>query len=232
MPEQPSTTGLRPVDLAREAGVSTQQIRNYLEWGVLPPAPRTASGYRVLDEGHRAALRAYRGLAAGFGWPGARAIMTAVHDGAVPRALALVNEAHAAVHQQARDLEATAEALAAVAGAAPSPHALRIGEVARVLGLRPSALRVWEEAGLLVPSREPGTGYRHYTPADIRDARMITMLRHNRYSLDQIRPVLAGLRQTGSSDALQAAVETRRAALVARTRAMLTGAALLDAYLP
>ncbi|WP_037676124.1 MerR family DNA-binding transcriptional regulator, partial [Streptomyces afghaniensis] len=38
---------LRPVDLARLAGVSTQQIRNYEDAGVLPPAARTESGYRV-----------------------------------------------------------------------------------------------------------------------------------------------------------------------------------------
>src|SRR5690606_42109731 len=37
---------------------------------------------------------------------------------------------------------------------------LRIGEVARHLGVRASALRVWEAEGLLVPRREPRTGYR------------------------------------------------------------------------
>jgi len=223
---------MRPIDLAREAGISTQQVRNYVDWGVLPPAPRTESGYRILDERHRGALLAYRALAKGFGWAAARTIMHAVHDDNAPAALALVNEAHAAVHEQTRNLAATAEALTAVASAPPAPRSdLRIGEVARVLGVRTSALRVWEDAGLLVPERERGTSYRRYTPADIRDARMITMLRQNRYGLDQILPILEGLRESGSSDALLAAVETRRAALVAQTRAMLAGAAHLHAYL-
>ncbi|MBB4911212.1 MerR family transcriptional regulator [Actinophytocola algeriensis] len=223
---------MRPIDLAREAGVSTQQVRNYVDWGVLPPAARTESGYRVLGERHRAALLTYRALAKGFGWAAAKTIMHAVHDGDVPAALALVNEAHAAVHEQTRDLAATAEALTAVASAAPTPRSdLRIGEVARVLGVRTSALRVWEAAGLLVPEREHGTGYRRYTPGDIRDARMITMLRQNGYGLDQILPILDGLRESGSSDALLAAVETRRAALVTRTRLMVAATAHLDGYL-
>ena len=223
---------MRPIDLARAAGVSTQQVRNYVDWGVLPPAPRTESGYRVLDERHRDALLTYRALAKGFGWAAAKAIMNAVHDGDVPAALALVNEAHADVHEQTRRLEATAEALTAVASTEPPPRSnLRIGEVARVLGVRTSALRVWEDAGLLVPARERGTGYRFYTPADVRDARMITMLRQNGYGLEQIHPILTGLRESGSSDALLAAVATRRSALVARTRVMLEGAARLHGYL-
>ncbi|MGB3437737.1 MAG: hypothetical protein WBA97_03195 [Actinophytocola sp.] len=60
---------------------------------------------------------------------------------------------------------------------------------------------------------------------------MITMLRQNGYGLNQIRPVLAGLRESGSGDALLAAVATRHAALVDRTRAMLAGAAHLHGYL-
>ncbi len=223
---------MRPIDLAREAGVSTQQVRNYVDWGVLPPAPRTESGYRVLGERHRDALLTYRALAKGFGWAAAKTIMNAVHDGDQDAALALVNEAHADVHEQTRRLAATAEALTAVASTAPPPRSdLRIGEVARVLGVRTSALRVWECAGLLVPERERGTGYRRYTAADIRDARMITMLRQNGYGLEQILPILVGLRESGSSDALMAAVATRRAALVARTRVMLEGAAHLHGYL-
>ena len=50
---------LRPVDLARAGGISTQQVRNYADAGVLPPAPRTPSGYRVFTAEHRRALLTY-----------------------------------------------------------------------------------------------------------------------------------------------------------------------------
>src|SRR5690606_17271763 len=45
-------TRLRSVDLARTVGISTQQVRNYEDWGVLPPVPRSEFGYRHFDERH------------------------------------------------------------------------------------------------------------------------------------------------------------------------------------
>ncbi|GAA2798322.1 hypothetical protein GCM10020219_081840 [Nonomuraea dietziae] len=74
---------------------------------------------------------------------------------------------------------------------------MRIGEVAAHLGVRTSALRVWESAGLLTPRRAPGTGYRTFSSADVRDARMINMLRQGRYPMSQIRPILDGPAQDG-----------------------------------
>lgn len=223
---------MRPIDLARAAGLSTQQIRNYAEAGILPPAPRTASGHRRFGEHHKQALLTYRALAAGHGWVTARAIMLAANAGDIPRALALHDAGHAELHRRRQELESAARALESVSVDDPGQHRpVRIGELARRLGVRTSALRVWEAAGLLTPRRERGTGYRLYGPADVRDARMIMLLRQARHPLPQILPILDGLRRTGSSDALRAAIARRRAELTARSRALLAGAALLDAYL-
>jgi DNA-binding transcriptional MerR regulator len=106
-----------------------------------------------------------------------------------------------------------------------------VGELAAELGIRPSALRVWEAAGLLSPSRERITGYRRYGPAEIRDARMIRMLRQSWYPLPQIAPILDGLRRTGSSDALREAVARRQAELTRRSASLLDGAAQFSRYL-
>ncbi|CAL9540749.1 hypothetical protein SUDANB176_04240 [Streptomyces sp. enrichment culture] len=228
---------LRSVDLARLAGVSTQQIRNYEEGGVLPPAARTASGYRVFGEVHRQALLAYRALLEGYGPATATPVMRAVHDGDVPGALALVDAAHAALHEERISLRAALGALEALGAPAgeerpPVPHAgLRIGEVAALLGVRTSALRVWEAAGLLTPRRERGTRYRVYGPADVRDARIVHTLRRSHHLFDRIRPVLEGVRREGGGEALRAAIGARDEALTARTRAMLEGAGALHAYL-
>ncbi|MDQ7903968.1 MerR family transcriptional regulator [Phytohabitans sp. ZYX-F-186] len=108
---------------------------------------------------------------------------------------------------------------------------LSVGELAAELGVRPSALRVWEAAGLLSPRRERITGYRRYGPAEVRDARMIRMLRQSWYPLPQIAPILEGLRRTGSSDALREAVADRQAQLTRRSAALLDGAAHLSRYL-
>ena len=112
----------------------------------------------------------------------------------------------------------------------PGP-ALLVGELAHQLGVRTSTLRVWEAAELLMPARERVTKYRRYGAVQVRDARIINMLRQGRYGFEQIRPVLEGLRKTGSTEALRAAVAERRAAHDRRTRAMIHGAAKLDEYL-
>ncbi|MFE7728030.1 MerR family transcriptional regulator [Streptomyces anthocyanicus] len=230
---------LRTVDLARAVGLSTQQVRNYEDAGVLPPAGRTDAGYRVFGERHRDALLTYRALQPGYGAVTATRVMRAVHAGDVAGALALVDAAHAALHEERVALRAAGEALEALSGrdAAPpprsgdGPHGLRIGEVAALVGVRTSALRVWEAAGLLVPGREHGTGYRVYGPADVRDAQVVRTLRRSHHLFEQIRPVLEDLRRAGSGAALRAAVEARGRALTVRTRSMLAGAAALHAYL-
>ena len=73
--------GLRPVDLARRAGISTQLVRNYEAAGILPPAPRSETGYRQYGDEHLSALMTYRALAPGFGAEVATEIMQAVHSG-------------------------------------------------------------------------------------------------------------------------------------------------------
>ncbi|KIH96439.1 MerR family transcriptional regulator [Streptomonospora alba] len=227
---------LRTVDLARQAGVSTQQVRNHEAAGVLPPVRRTEAGYRVYDRGHLRALLAFRALAAGFGGERAHAIMRAVHAGDVPLALRLVDEGHADLHDQRVAADAVSgavgEAAEPYAGGRPEPGpALRVGELAARLGVRASALRVWEAAGLVSPSREAGTRYRSYGPEEVRDARIVRMLRQGGYSFDRIRPVLDELRRTGGTGALRAAIGERRASHDRRARAMLEGAALLYRFL-
>jgi DNA-binding transcriptional MerR regulator len=162
--------------------------------------------------------------------------MQAVHAGDLPAALTLVNAGHAALHDQRLSLQATSEALEAIAEQTPDTSAsprsgMRIGEVAAHLGVRTSALRVWESAGLLTPQRDPGTEYRRFSSTDVRDARLINMLRQSRYPLPQIQPVLDGLRHTGSNDALRAAITQRRAALTQRATAMLEGSSRLHHYI-
>ncbi len=230
-----SEAGLRPIDLARTAGISTQQIRNYVDAGILPPTPRTPAGYRRFDARHRRALLTYRALARGYGSYTAQAIMQAVHAGDLPLALTLVNASHAALHEQRLSLQAAGEALEAVAEQAPDTSAMPrsgmgIGEVAAYLGVRTSALRVWESAGLLTPQRDPGTNYRRFNSIDLRDARMINMLRQSRYPLPQIQPILDGLRQMGSSHALRAAIAQRQSALTQQATAMLEGSSRLHHY--
>ncbi|MEQ3549673.1 MerR family transcriptional regulator [Pseudonocardia nematodicida] len=228
---------LRPVDLAREHGLSTQAIRNYEAIGVLPPAGRTSSGYRVFDDRHAKALRAFLALVPAFGHATATAIMRAVNAADVDVALALIDDGHVQLRRDRETLTVVERAVRdlALQDTVQVPAAgdrLLIGELARQLGLHPATLRKWERAGLVVPQRDPRTSYRIYTTADVRDAQLVHQLRRGGYLLEQLRPVVEQIHGAGGVDALTGTLGEWRCRLSGRGRAMLIAAAALARYLP
>ncbi|MEV6581879.1 TioE family transcriptional regulator [Streptomyces sp. NPDC051582] len=227
------------MDLAREHGLSTQAVRNYEEAGILPAAARTPHGYRTYTPLHAAALRAFLALAPAHGHRTATAIMCAVNRDAVDEAFRLIDESHAQLLDDRRTLQAVERALrdldphvtASGRTAADGPGSAFIGPLAQTLGIKPATLRKWERAGLVQPRRDPLTGYRVYDEADVRDARLTHQLRRGGYLLEQIAPLIAQVREAGGPEPLEAALGDWRARLSARGRAMLSGAAELEAYL-
>ncbi|MET7928182.1 TioE family transcriptional regulator [Streptomyces sp. NPDC005349] len=241
-----SRARLRPVDLAREHGLSTQAIRNYEEAGILPAARRTPHGYRTYTSLHAGALRAFLALLPGHGHRTATSIMRAVNQGTDEEAFRLIDESHAQLLDDRRTLQAVERALGdlepttasepgagsgSTAGSGAGSGGTFIGPLAGKLGIRPATLRKWEDAGLVRPRRDPRTGYRVYDDADVRDARLAHQLRRGGYLLEQIAPLIAQVRAAGGLEPLEAALSDWRGRLSARGRAMLTGAAELEGYL-
>ncbi|WP_225802386.1 TioE family transcriptional regulator [Streptomyces sp. NK15101] len=229
---------LRPVDLARAHGLSTQAVRNYEEAGILPAADRTPSSYRVYTPLHAGALRAFLALLPGHGHPTAASVMRAVHQGTVDEALRLIDESHAQLLDDRRTLRAVEGALrdldpttASGPASPPGSGGTFIGPLARKLGIRPATLRKWEHSGLVRPRRDPRTGYRVYDESAVRDARMTHQLRRGGYPLEQIAPLVDQVRAAGGIEPLETALGDWHRRLSARGRAMLTGAAELEAYL-
>ncbi|MEU9052619.1 TioE family transcriptional regulator [Streptomyces sp. NPDC048384] len=223
---------LRPVDLARGHGLSTQAVRNYEEAGILPTAGRTLHGYRTYTSLHAGALRAFLALVPGHGHQTATSIMRAVNQGSDDEAFRLIDESHAQLLDDRRTLQAVEGALRDLEPpTVAEPGGTFIGPLAQDLGIRPATLRKWERVGLVSPRRDPRTGYRRYDEADVRDARLAHQLRRGGYLLEQIAPLIAQVRSAGGLEPLEAALCDWRGRLSARGRAMLTGAAELEAYL-
>ncbi|MFC4006873.1 TioE family transcriptional regulator [Nonomuraea purpurea] len=222
---------LRPIDLAREHGLSTQAVRNYEEAGILPGAERTPSGYRAYTLRHVRALGTFIALISGHGHQTATSIMRAVNEGAVEEALRLIDESHVQLLEDRRTLASVERALRDLAPPGPpEPGVTFIGPLARRLGIRPATLRKWERAGLVRPRRDPQTGYRVYTAADVRDARLAHQLRRGGHLLEQIAELLERIRAAGGPEPLEATLAEWHDRLAARGLAMLSGAAALDAY--
>jgi DNA-binding transcriptional MerR regulator len=226
---------LRPIDLAREHGLSAQAVRNYEEQGILPDAERTPHGYRVYTPLHARALRTFVALVPAYGHQTAAEIMRALNTDDIDTALAFLDEGHAQLLQDRQTLAAVDTALRDLASsesqAPPQSGVIFIGGLARQLGIGPATLRKWEKAGLLHPRRDPETGYRVYAPADIRDARLAHQLRRGGYLLRQIAPLIERVRQAGGVAPLEATLEEWRSRLTTRGLAMLAAAAELSAYL-
>ncbi len=68
---------LRPIDPARAAEISVQQMRTCESLGLLPPAERSKSSGSLYTQRHLAALKAARFLVGGYGWQRMPKIMQA-----------------------------------------------------------------------------------------------------------------------------------------------------------
>src|SRR5258705_12269512 len=70
----------------------------------------------------------------------------------------------------------------------PRVGLLTVGETARILGVSPSTLRLWENVGLITPARSNGR-YRLYTPE------LLEVLKRIKYLRDVKLLNLPGIRQ-------------------------------------
>ncbi|WP_063016342.1 MerR family transcriptional regulator [Nocardia niwae] len=224
---------LRTADVARLAGYSVQQIRNLESDGVLPTAIRTTTGYRRYGEVHVLSALAYRALAAGVGPVEAKRIVRAVHEGPFFQVLALLDAAHAGLHRERADL-ALAKRAVEVISAEPiadvrASDAMSVAELAAALDVRPSTLRHWDAEGLVVPDRATAQGARRYSPAQVRDARIVHQLRNAGYRVDTLKTLMPDLPRGHRSDEVRAALSARDASITARSHALLEAAASLAA---
>ncbi|MGW4089142.1 MerR family transcriptional regulator [Nocardia sp. NPDC004750] len=225
---------MRPIDLAREHGLSAQAIRNYDDAGILPPTERSETGYRRYTLLHAQALRAFLALRGGHGHQQAMEIMRAANRGDTESAYRLIDGSHVALLTERDTRTEVAKALGSLSTATPTPvhgRPLTVGELARRIRVHPATLRTWETQGILRPERDRATGYRRYGPDCVRDAEIARQLRRGGYPLSQVAQFIESLREAGGADALRAFLDSWQDRLTARGRNLLGGAAQLDTYL-
>jgi DNA-binding transcriptional MerR regulator len=231
---------LRPVDLARAVGLSTQTIRSYEEVGLLPPSERSAQGYRRYSQHHLHALRVACGTIAAFGWENARHIMQAIHQDMLPQALAVIDARHAAIHRSRCEIEETLRILRATSETiqpltqkdqrSRPRTSLQISEAAQTAHVRTSAVRFWEEQGLLHPVRDRDNGYRLYNAEQVRNIQIIALLRKAGYGFPAIRTVLTEL-AAGTPEQALAAAEQRLKELTEMSHRCMEATAALWVYI-
>ncbi len=192
---------LRTSDLARSAGIHPNTVRLYEQWGLIPAAERSPSGYRRFTRYHLDCLHlarmAYSGEFPGRGLRhSATQVLFKAASGDLGGALELAYHHKALVQAEQAQAEVAAALLERWAqGTAldATSEALQIGQVARLLGVSVDMLRNWERNGLIAVPRNPHNGFRRYGRIEIGRLRVIRMLSRAGYSLMAILRMLTRL---------------------------------------
>jgi DNA-binding transcriptional MerR regulator len=192
----PGTPFYRTSQVAAAVGVHPNTVRLYEAWGLLPPVPRSPSGYRLFTQAHLDQMRLAR-LALRWPYPGGKEpvteLVTSAAAGEWSRAVELAHRYLANIHAELAHAKAGVAFLELWAAGGPAEtvaHPLLIGEAAEHLGVTADMLRNWDRNGLLDVPRDPQTGYRCYGAAELGRARVIRMLRQANYSVMAILRML------------------------------------------
>ncbi|MFD8923448.1 MerR family transcriptional regulator [Streptomyces sp. NPDC059569] len=226
---------LRTVDVARESGYSVQQVRDLERLGVLPPAARSSNGYRSYTPLHVHALRAYRGLAGAVGPVEARQLLAELRTKTIAEAAAGISAVHVRLARERDEALRAQEALRAIQAEADTTaferetDAMTITELAGALHVRPSALRFWEQEGLVIPERVTSLRARRYGLSAIGAARIVAALRGAGYGIPAVREIMDSLHRLDGLEAAQHILRRRLDQIAMRTVALLRAGADLAA---
>jgi len=206
---------LRTSELAKAVGVHPNTVRLYEQWGFLPKARRSPSGYRHFTEYHLDQLRLIR-LIFGGGWPGrtirklGMGIIQHSAGGDLGGSLELAHQLMLQVQSERAQAESAASFLERWATGTTvdaTSKSLHIGEAASLLNTTIDAIRNWERNRLIKVPRDPANGYRLYGASEIGRLRVIRMLLQSGYSMMAILRMVSQF-DRGDADNLRQALDT------------------------
>lgn len=181
--------GLRPKKLAEKYGLSGSTLRNYEAKGLIPPADRSANGYRMYTERHEAYLACIQAMAAAFGMEVTSEVMHCLGRNELDDALWIVRDREVMLHREKARLDQLVRELKSfseVSQAYDFNQHFSIHEVSRRTGAPKSAIRYWEKSGLFTTERDPDNEYRLYNEAHLFKIRMIQVLQSSVYSEETV----------------------------------------------
>lgn len=186
-----------PKQLADRLQVSTTTLRRYEKLGLIPEIARTASNRRCYEEVHLQAFATIRALLKGYGIPVVYETMKNAKRGNVEEALWLLNREQYKIQEEKLRVE---EIHSLIRNTDFSEYRrvkikefMTIGEVARIAGVNTSAIRHWEQEGLIASRRNKENRYRVFTPSELKKIIVISSLRQTVYFIENMRSLLNDL---------------------------------------
>ncbi|MHA6481736.1 MerR family transcriptional regulator [Paenibacillus sp. strain BS8-2] len=199
-------------EIAKKLNISTSALKHYETWGLIPEVERAENGYRNYTAEHEAYFECIRALKSGFGMDLVKEIMPRIILGEKLEVLWLINKAQVNLHTEKLIVQRTVDMLdLRELSDFPSyggTQVLTIGEAAKEANISPSAIRHWEKEGLITSERHKESGFRLYTPADLRKILIIRTIQRVVYSLDIVREVLSDLDKNNIAQAKEIALKS------------------------
>lgn len=100
---------------------------------------------------------------------------------------------------------------------------MRVKDVERLTGLSTKAIRLYEEKGLISVERNPVNDYRDYSMENVRQLRLIKLLRYFDFSLSEIEEPF-----TWSEEGLKSALLRKKQAIIQKQERLTNKIDLLD----
>ncbi|MFF2016656.1 MerR family DNA-binding transcriptional regulator [Paenibacillus sp. NPDC058177] len=186
-----------PTQIANKLNVSTTTLRRYEEQGLIPDVPRTAGSHRSYTLVHFQAFSTIRSLLKGYDIPVVYDVMRRIKNIDITDALWLVNHQLYLTQEEKQRVE---EILGMIRNADFSQYRnikliqpLTIGKAAEIAGVNTSAIRHWEQEGLISSERDEGNGYRIFTMSELRKILVISSLRKTIYYTENLKDLLNDL---------------------------------------
>ncbi|MEK3964669.1 MULTISPECIES: MerR family DNA-binding transcriptional regulator [Paenibacillus] len=183
-----------PTLIAKQLNVSTTTLRRYEDQGLIPDVPRTASNRRCYTSIHMQAFITIRALLQGYEIPVVYDVMRKIKGQQMESALWAINQEQ---HKTQVEKERLEEVLRMFRDVDLSKYkdltvsdSMTIGEVAQMAGVNPSAIRHWEQEGLISSNRNKDNGYRVFTLTELRKIILISSLRKTVYYIENMKQLL------------------------------------------
>lgn len=183
-----------PTLIAKQLNVSTTTLRRYEDQGLIPDVPRTASNRRCYTSIHVQAFTTIRALLQGYEIPVVYDVMRKIKGQQMESALWAINQEQ---HNTQVEKERLEEVLRMFRDVDLSKYkdltvsdSMTIGEVAQMAGVNPSAIRHWEQEGLISSNRNKDNGYRVFTSTELRKIILISSLRKTVYYIENMKQLL------------------------------------------
>ncbi|MFS0673605.1 MerR family transcriptional regulator [Ornithinibacillus sp. 179-J 7C1 HS] len=231
---------MKGIEVARLCHVSTSTLKHYEEWGLVPEVPRAKNGYREYSKVHAAYFQCIVKMNIGFGMQFVREIMPLIQEGEFMPVLWKINQAQTELQKERHQAEQVVamldvEEVEWFERSRKKKEYYTIGEVAEIAGVATSAIRHWENEELITPMRNQESGYRMYSPQDVRRILIIRTVSRAAWSLDVVREVLSETEHQHIKRAKELAIQSLEYIdhkLIARMKAITALNALLDLISP